>query len=104
MFLKIMPVVCACAHFPRNLDSPSWVLDFFAPHFCPFNIHETMAAPANHGDVLSMILVMGVTGSGKSYFINKLAGSDVVETGEKLKSCKSQMRPPPWNTSSLLIE
>ena len=35
-----------------------------------------------------MILVMGVTGSGKSYFINKLAGRDVVETGGKLKSCK----------------
>lgn len=45
---------------------------------------------ANHnGDVLSMILVMGVTGSGKSYFINKLADGNVVKTGDDLHSCKS---------------
>ena len=53
---------------------------------------KIMAAPPNHGDVLSMILVMGVTGSGKSYFINKLAGEYVVETGEDLKSCQLLMR------------
>ena len=39
-------------------------------------------------DVLSMILVMGVTGAGKSYFINKLADDDVAETGGNLKSCE----------------
>jgi predicted GTPase len=36
-----------------------------------------------------MILVMGVTGAGKSYFINQLAGSKVVEEGDSLDSCKS---------------
>ena len=40
-------------------------------------------------DVLSMILVMGVTGAGKSYFINKLADENVAKTGGDLKSCKS---------------
>ena len=64
-----------------------------------------MAVPPNHGDVLSMILVMGVTGSGKSYFINKLAGDDVVETGGDLKSCKLLMRrPDSFNAPSLLTE
>ena len=38
-------------------------------------------------DVLNMILVMGVTGAGKSYFINKLAGGEVVRTGADLRSC-----------------
>lgn len=46
-----------------------------------------MSADRNE-DSLSMILVMGVTGSGKSYFINKLAGGNVVETGDDLHSCK----------------
>lgn len=32
-----------------------------------------------------MILVMGLTGSGKSYFINRLASGSVLE-GEGLKS------------------
>lgn len=41
-------------------------------------------------DVLSMILVMGVTGSGKSYFINKLADDNVVKTGDDLHSCKQR--------------
>lgn len=35
----------------------------------------------------SMILVMGVTGSGKSYFINKLA-QDAVAEGHKLRSSR----------------
>ena len=37
-----------------------------------------------------MILVMGVTGSGKSFFINKLADGNVVKTGDDLHSCKSK--------------
>lgn len=37
---------------------------------------------------LDMILVTGVTGAGKSYFINQLAGREVVEEGRDLKSCK----------------
>ena len=49
-----------------------------------------------------MILVMGVTGSGKSYFINKLAGGDVVETGGDLKSCQSPMHPPSFHASTVL--
>lgn len=35
-----------------------------------------------------MILVMGVTGSGKSYFINQLANDQVVTVGDDLHSCK----------------
>ena len=38
-------------------------------------------------DALSMVLVMGVTGAGKSYFINTLADEEVVKTGPDLKSC-----------------
>lgn len=41
---------------------------------------------------VNMILVMGVTGAGKSYFINHLAGKTVVEEGADLKSC--EMRSP----------
>lgn len=48
-----------------------------------------MSANRNE-DFLSMILVMGVTGSGKSYFINKLAGGNVVKSGDDLHSCKSR--------------
>ena len=36
-----------------------------------------------------MILVMGVTGAGKSYFINKLADGEITRTGAELKSCKT---------------
>jgi ABC-type uncharacterized transport system ATPase component len=35
-----------------------------------------------------MIVVMGVTGAGKSYFINQLAGKDVVQEGADLDSCQ----------------
>ena len=37
--------------------------------------------------VPSMIVVMGVTGAGKSYFINQLAGKEVVQEGPDLESC-----------------
>jgi ABC-type lipoprotein export system ATPase subunit len=37
---------------------------------------------------LDMILVMGVTGSGKSYFCNKLAGREAAQEGSGLSSCK----------------
>lgn len=37
---------------------------------------------------MSMIVVMGVTGSGKSYLINRLAGKEVVAEGEDIYSCK----------------
>ena len=42
---------------------------------------------------LSMIVVMGVTGAGKSYFINQLAGRDMVKEGATLDSCKSIFDP-----------
>lgn len=35
-----------------------------------------------------MIVVMGVTGAGKSYFINKLTGQNAVQEGESLDSCE----------------
>ena len=46
-----------------------------------------MALVQGTEDVLSMVLVMGITGAGKSYFINKLAGREVVRTGADLRSC-----------------
>ena len=36
----------------------------------------------------SMIVVMGVTGAGKSHFINQLAGKEVVQEGADLDSCE----------------
>lgn len=39
-------------------------------------------------DAASMIVVMGVTGAGKSYFVNQLAGRKVVEEGANLDSCE----------------
>lgn len=36
---------------------------------------------------LCMVVVMGVTGAGKSYFINKLAGREVTEEGNSLHAC-----------------
>ncbi|KAL8668800.1 MAG: hypothetical protein Q9168_006581 [Polycauliona sp. 1 TL-2023] len=61
-------------------------------------------ATENREDVLSMILVMGVTGAGKSYFINSLADGNIAQTGSKLKSCihKPSRLPPLRDTDSLL--
>lgn len=44
-----------------------------------------------------MILVMGVTGSGKSFFINKLADGNVVKTGDDLHSCTANCEAVPVN-------
>ena len=41
----------------------------------------------------AMILVMGVTGAGKSYFINQLAGKKLVQEGPDLESCKHPHTP-----------
>ncbi|KAL8838118.1 MAG: hypothetical protein Q9170_002259 [Blastenia crenularia] len=48
-------------------------------------------------DLLSMILVMGVTGAGKSYFINSLADEDLAQTGADLKSCTAECQAIPLN-------
>jgi ABC-type ATPase involved in cell division len=37
---------------------------------------------------VNMIFVMGVTGAGKSTFINSLAGTEQTEVGHRLLSCK----------------
>ncbi|OAG21716.1 P-loop containing nucleoside triphosphate hydrolase protein, partial [Alternaria alternata] len=52
-----------------------------------------------------MILVMGVTGAGKSYFINQLAGSKVVEEGDSLDSCTQscQLVPVQLGQSKVLL-
>jgi ABC-type uncharacterized transport system ATPase component len=47
-----------------------------------------MSTPQNQTDGLSMMVVMGVTGAGKSYFINQLAGREVVKEGKDLDSCE----------------
>ncbi|KAH0368177.1 hypothetical protein KCU65_g4235, partial [Aureobasidium melanogenum] len=41
-------------------------------------------------DTPSMIVVMGVTGSGKSHFINQIAGREVVQEGASLHSCTQE--------------
>jgi predicted GTPase len=38
--------------------------------------------------VQNLVLVMGLTGAGKSYFVNKLSGKNLQE-GHTLASCKS---------------
>ncbi|KAL8700313.1 MAG: hypothetical protein Q9224_001023 [Gallowayella concinna] len=44
-------------------------------------------------DMPSMIIVMGATGAGKSYFINQLAGREVVQEGASLDSCTPSKAP-----------
>lgn len=41
----------------------------------------------NPDEKLYMVVVMGVTGAGKSYFINKLAGREVTKEGGSLHAC-----------------
>ncbi|KAF3039397.1 gTPase, IMAP member 8 [Didymella heteroderae] len=56
-------------------------------------------------DAASMIVVMGVTGAGKSYFINQLAGRKVVDEGAALDSCtdKCSMVPVSIGGSTALL-
>ncbi|KAH8690417.1 P-loop containing nucleoside triphosphate hydrolase protein [Phaeosphaeriaceae sp. PMI808] len=42
-----------------------------------------------------MIVLMGVTGAGKSYFINQLAGRQVVKEGAQLDSCTQECQLVP---------
>ncbi|KJZ69822.1 hypothetical protein HIM_10775 [Hirsutella minnesotensis 3608] len=52
---------------------------------------------------MSMIMVVGVTGSGKSYFINQLAGAQVVEEGGNLGSRRLYHPSPKSNDLIYLI-
>ncbi|KAF9874991.1 hypothetical protein CkaCkLH20_07685 [Colletotrichum karsti] len=56
---------------------------------------------------MSMIVVVGITGAGKSYLINRLAGRNVVEEGGQLGSCTQRCQMIPvkiGNTKTLLID
>ncbi|EPS39061.1 hypothetical protein H072_7152 [Dactylellina haptotyla CBS 200.50] len=44
---------------------------------------------------LNMLMVMGVTGAGKSYFINQLVGKKIVEESDSLHSCTQQCQLVP---------
>ena len=52
---------------------------------------------------IPMIVVMGVTGAGKSYFINSLVGKEVARTGHSLDSCESIESTHSIETSHELI-
>lgn len=43
---------------------------------------------SNMASAEPLIVVMGVTGAGKSHFINTLAGRQVVKTGTSLNPCE----------------
>lgn len=57
------------------------------------------ASTLDDASSLSMILVMGITGSGKSYFLNQLKGDQVVDEGAGLESCQSYQNLPPHHVS-----
>ncbi|KAI1123684.1 P-loop containing nucleoside triphosphate hydrolase protein [Nemania abortiva] len=48
-----------------------------------------------------MVMVMGVTGAGKSYFINQMAGKKVVEEGASLSSCTQHCTVVPISVGSV---
>ncbi|KAH8734131.1 hypothetical protein BGZ61DRAFT_491554 [Ilyonectria robusta] len=54
---------------------------------------QTPSPPRVNG--MSMVVVMGVTGSGKSYLINKLAGREVVKEGADLEACTQECQMIP---------
>ncbi|OJD33674.1 p-loop containing nucleoside triphosphate hydrolase protein [Diplodia corticola] len=45
------------------------------------------AEPSYRTEAAPMVMVVGLTGSGKSYFINRLVGREVVQEGSSMKSC-----------------
>jgi predicted GTPase len=49
--------------------------------------NEKSAGGKKQDEKLCMIVVMGVTGAGKSYFINRLAGREVTKEGTSLHAC-----------------
>ena len=80
-----MPLCCkesVTILFPPSTDSLAWTR--------PDNnrAKRTSVKMEEKYDAPSMVVVMGVTGAGKSYFINQLAGKQVVQEGSYLDSCK----------------
>ncbi|KAI0437599.1 P-loop containing nucleoside triphosphate hydrolase protein [Xylaria telfairii] len=73
---------------------PSKYLDRRMRYACPniinmsrFESPDMTEVRLPPGQNLPMIMIMGVTGSGKSYFVNQMAGKEVVEEGASLDSC-----------------
>ncbi|KAJ8123974.1 hypothetical protein ONZ43_g198 [Nemania bipapillata] len=66
-----------------------------------FESPDIMDARLPPGKGLPMIMVMGVTGAGKSYFINQMAGERVVEEGASLKSCTQHCTMVPISVGSV---
>jgi ABC-type ATPase involved in cell division len=51
----------------------------------------------------SMVLVLGETGAGKSYFVRKLTANAQVKVGHNLDSCKSTYSSGGVSTSPLTL-
>ncbi|KAI0118626.1 P-loop containing nucleoside triphosphate hydrolase protein [Nemania sp. FL0031] len=66
-----------------------------------FESPEIVEARLPPGQVLPMIMVMGVTGAGKSYFINQMAGRKVVQEGTSLQSCTQHCTVVPISVGSI---
>ncbi|KAL8792666.1 MAG: hypothetical protein Q9195_004726 [Heterodermia aff. obscurata] len=66
---------------------------------------SAIAAMERPPENLSMVVVMGTTGAGKSYLINQLAGCKAVEEGASLDSCTQacQMVPAQLGNSKVLL-
>ncbi|QDS68466.1 hypothetical protein FKW77_010833 [Venturia effusa] len=64
-----------------------------------------MASRQHENEGLSMMVIMGTTGAGKSYFINQLAGRKLVEEGDRLASCTQacQLIPVQIGHSKVLL-
>lgn len=54
--------------------------------------NEESVGGRKQDEKLCMVVVMGVTGAGKSYFINKLAGREVTKEGTSLHACTFPIR------------
>ncbi|KAF2624866.1 P-loop containing nucleoside triphosphate hydrolase protein [Macroventuria anomochaeta] len=66
-----------------------------------------MMARKDEQESPSMIVVMGVTGAGKSYFVNQLAGKEVAQEGPDLDPCTQECQGIPvtiGNSKVLLID
>jgi ABC-type lipoprotein export system ATPase subunit len=56
-------------------------------------IESPKPATLRGGDREILIAVMGVTGSGKSYFCRAATGDDDIEVGDGLESCNASDTP-----------